>query len=280
MSKKPEGKTTKSGHKIGTPEEWLKARLQLLKAEKELTHRGDKLARQRQALPWVHIDKPYRFETEDGNVTLADLFKGRSQLVVYHFMFGPGYTAGCPACSATADSFNGVLPHLEARDTTMICVSRAPIQKLLAYRQRMGWNFNWASSYGNDFNFDFGVSAPPAAHDSAPPFLANEVAAVSMLGDHEFCDNLPPVAAQNAKSSGTDLAGYFSEGHGVSVFACEGESVYHCYSSYARGTEFLMGFYPILDRTPKGRDEGGPMGTWLRRSDEYGKIRSKGGCGS
>lgn len=267
-----------TNHKIGTREEWLAARQELLEAEKQLTRRGDELARQRQELPWVRVTNDYRFDTDKGKASLADLFKGRSQLVVYHFMFGPGYTAGCPACSATADSFNGILPHLEARDTTMICISRAPLEKLLAYRRRMGWSFNWASSYGSDFNFDFGVSAAEPPQHVAPFLKANEVAAYSMLGDRRFRDSLPPVAAQNASATGTDLIGYFSEGHGVSVFAREGDSVYHCYSSYARGTEFLMGFYAILDRTPKGRDEGGPMGTWLCRHDEYDKGESKDCC--
>lgn len=265
-------------HKTGTREEWLAARQDLLKAEKELTRRSDELARQRQELPWVRLAKAYRFETDKGKASLADLFRGRSQLVVYHFMFGPSYSAGCPACSATADSFNGVLPHLEARDVTMICISRAPLEKLLAYRRRMGWSFNWVSSYDNDFNFDFGVSATAAPQEVPSPIEANEVAAFRMLSDKQFRDKLPPVAAQNASASGTDLAGYFSEGHGFSVFALEGGAVYHCYSTYTRGTEFLMGYYAILDRTPKGRDEDGPMGTWLRRHDEYDKAASRDCC--
>jgi predicted dithiol-disulfide oxidoreductase (DUF899 family) len=233
----------------------------------------------RQALPWVRIEKPYRFDTEGGKVSLADLFKGRSQLVVYHFMFGPGYTAGCPTCSATADSFNGVLSHLEARDTTMICISRAPLEKLLAYRRRMGWNFNWASSYGSDFNFDFGVSAAESPHEVTSPLQANEVAAFPLLSDPQVRDKMPAIASQNASATGTDLSGYFSEGHGVSVFAREGDTVYHCYSSYARGTEFLMSYYGILDRVPKGRDEGDDgMGPWVRRHDEYNKAVSKDCC--
>ncbi len=200
-----------------------------------------------------------------------DLFNGRSQLFVYHFMFGPRYSAGCPTCSATADSFNGVLPHLEARDVALICVSRAQLEKLLAYRRRMGWRFDWASSYDSDFNFDFGVSAGAPSHEAPSLLEANEVAAFPLLSDAGFRESLPPVAAQNASATGTDLPGYFSEGHGVSIFAREGDTVYHCYSTYARGTEFLMGYYAILDRTPKGRDEGGPMGTWVRRHDEYGE---------
>src|SRR6266508_699782 len=255
-------------HRTGTRKEWLAARLELLTAEKELTRRSDELARRRQELPWVRIDKEYRFETDEGSAPLADLFRGRSQLIVYHFMFGPDYTAGCPSCSATADSFNGVLAHLQARDVTMICISRAPVDKLLAYRRRMGWSFNWASSYESDFNFDFGVSAADeAAHEVVPLLEANEVAAFPLLGDQRFRDNLPPIVTQNAAATGTDVAGYFSEGHGVSTFARDGDSMYLCYSSYARGTEFLMGYYAILDRTPKGRDEGDEM--WVRRHDEY-----------
>jgi predicted dithiol-disulfide oxidoreductase (DUF899 family) len=267
-----------TSHRIGTREEWLAASAELLEREKELTRMGDELARQRRELPWVPVEKDYMLQTADGTKTLAELFDGRSQLVIYHFMFGPDYEAGCPACSSTADSFNGVLAHLKACDVTMMCVSRAPIEKLLAYRERMGWSFNWASSYESDFNFDFGVSAAEPPHEAASLLESNEVAAFRLLGDQRFRDNLPPIAAQNARATGTDLVGYFSEGHGVSVFAREGDNVYYCYSSYTRGTEFLMGYYAILDRTPKGRDEGGPMGTWLRRHDEYDKGASKDCC--
>ena len=253
-------------HKIGTREERLAAREALLAREKEHTRLGDELARQRRELPRVPLEKEYRFDTEDGTRTLAELFDGRSQLIVYHFMFGPDYTAGCATCSATADSFNGVLPHLQARDVIMICVSHAPLEKLLAYRRRMGWSFNWASSYESDFNFDFGVSAAQeAAHQ--PLLEANEVAALPLLSDERFRASLPPAVAQNAAATGMDVAGYFTEGHGVSTFAREDDAVYHCYSSYARGTEFLMGYYAILDRTPKGRDEGDEM--WVRCHDEY-----------
>ena len=271
----PKTKTKK--HKVVSHKEWLAARLELLKAEKELTRRGDEVTSLRQKLPWVRLEKEYQFETADGKKSIADLFKGRSQLIVYHFMFGPDYAAGCPACSATADSFNGVLPHLEARDVTMICVSRAPLEKLLAYRRRMGWSFNWVSSYGGDFNFDFGVSSDPR-HKVASPLESNEVAMFRMLGDRQFRDSLPPVVAEFARSAGTDMAGFLSEGHGFSVFTREDDSVYHCYSTYTRGTEFLMGYYAILDRTPKGRDEGGPMGAWLRRHDEYRKAGAKDSC--
>jgi predicted dithiol-disulfide oxidoreductase (DUF899 family) len=258
--------------RTGTREEWLAASAELLQREKELTRAGDELARQRRALPWVLVEKQYTLQTADGDRTLAELFDGRSQLIVYHFMFGPGYEAGCPSCSSTADSFDGVLTHLSARDVTMICVSRAPVDKLLAFRERMGWSFNWASSYDSDFNVDFGVSAGEGlADDSAGAGPeANELGLLKLLEEQPSVrENLPLVTGQNASATGTNLEGYFSEGHGVSTFARENGTVYHCYSSYARGTEFLMGYYAILDRAPRGRDEGDqPMG-WLRRHDEY-----------
>ena len=233
---------------------------------------GDELARQRRELPRVPVEKQYILQTEHGPRTLAELFDGRSQLVVYHFMFGPDWAAGCPSCSSTADGFNGVLAHLNACDVTMICVSRAPLEKLLAYRERMGWRFNWASSCESDFNFDYGVSAADGmAHDPAAPALeANELGILRLLDEQPAIrENLPLIATRNASASGTDLEGYFSQGHGVSTFARNGDVVYHCYSSYARGTEFLMGYYAILDRTPKGRDEGDQPMSWLRRHDEY-----------
>jgi predicted dithiol-disulfide oxidoreductase (DUF899 family) len=259
-------------HRIGTREQWLAAREKLLVLEKEHTTRGDELARQRRELPWVPVEKTYTLQTADGPRSLADLFDHRSQLVVYHFMFGPDYEAGCPACSSTADSFDGVLAHLEACDVTMICVSRAPLEKLLAYRERMGWSFNWASSHESDFNFDYGVSAGEGmTYDPAAPELeANELALLKLLNEQPAVrESLPLSAIRNASASGTSLDGYFSQGHGVSTFAHDGETVYHCYSSYARGTEFLMGYYAILDRAPKGRNEGDQIMSWLRRHDEY-----------
>jgi predicted dithiol-disulfide oxidoreductase (DUF899 family) len=258
-------------HRTATREEWASARAELLRREKELTRMGDELARQRRELPWVLVEEEYKLQTADGTRTLAELFDGRSQLVVYHFMFGPGYEAGCPTCSSTADSFNGVLAHLNAFDVTMICVSHAPIEKLLAYRERMGWSFNWASSHGSDFNFEYGVSArEEMIYDPAVPLLAaNELAFLKLLKEQPAVrENLPQIAIQNASSSGTDVDGYLSEGHGVSTFAREGETVYHCYSSYARGTEFLMGYYVILDRVSKGRNEDDQV-IRLRRHDEY-----------
>jgi predicted dithiol-disulfide oxidoreductase (DUF899 family) len=260
-----------TSHRIGTRQEWLAASAELLVREKELTRMGDELARQRRELPRVPVDKQYTLQTEDGPKTLAQLFDGRSQLIVYHFMFGPGYQGGCPACSSTADGFNGVLTHLKARDVTMICVSRAPLARLLAYRQRMGWSFTWASSHDSDFNVDFGVSAvEQTTGPAAPRPQANELALLKLLHDQPAVrESLPLVTAQNAASTGTDLEGYFSEGHGISTFASENGTVYHCYSTYARGTEFLMGYYAILDRAPNGRGEGDQPMSWLRRHDEY-----------
>jgi predicted dithiol-disulfide oxidoreductase (DUF899 family) len=259
-------------HRTATREQWAHERAELLSREKELSRLGDDLARQRRALPWVLVEKQYTLQTAEGPRTLSELFDGRTQLVVYHFMFGPDYDAGCPVCSATADSFNGVLAHLNAWDVTMICVSRAPLERLLAYRDRMGWSFLWASSQSSDFNFDYGVSAGAGVREApARPLLeANELVIGKWLNEQPAArENLPPIALHNASSTGTDIDGYLSEGHGVSTFVREGDAVFHCYSSYARGTEFLMGYYPILDRVPKGRDEEGRVVGWLRH-DEYG----------
>jgi predicted dithiol-disulfide oxidoreductase (DUF899 family) len=242
-------------HKTGTREEWLAARNQLLAKEKELTRMGDELARQRRELPWVPVEKQYTLQTAGGSTTLAELFDGRSQLVVYHFMFGPGYEAGCPSCSSIADTFNGVLAHLKAADVTMICVSTAPLEKLLAYRERMGWNFTWASSYDSDFNADLGFSASEEqTREWAAPML----------------EQLPPIAARNARETGTEVVNYLTESQGFSALALDDGAVYHTYSAGARGVEFLMGFYGVLDRVPKGRDEGDAFQVWIRRHDEYG----------
>ena len=243
-----------SAHMTATREQWLAARGELLKREKELTRMGDEVARQRRELPWVPVEKEYTFQTADGPRTLAELFEGRSQLVLYHFMFGPEYSGGCPTCSSMADSFNGVIPHLAARDVTMICVSRAPLEKLLAYRERMGWSFNWASSYDSDFNFDVGASSP---EETTREWVEPMIEA-----------GLPPAAAQNANASGIDVVGYLSEQPSVTVFAREGDAVYRCYTTTSRGVEFLMGYYPILDRVPKGRDESDDS-YWVHRHDEY-----------
>jgi predicted dithiol-disulfide oxidoreductase (DUF899 family) len=228
-----------------------------LEREKELTRMGDELARQRRELPWVPVEKEYPLQTEGGASTLAELFDGRPELVIYHFMFGPGYHAGCPACSSTADSFNGVLAHVKACDVTMICVSRAPLGKLLAYRERMGWSFTWASSHYSDFNVDYGVSArEPMMHDSAAPRPeASELAPLKLLNEQPAVrENLPLVAAQNASATGTDLEGYFSEGHGVSTFAREGGTVYHCYSSFPRPPARAVSGWPTTGMDPQSRN--------------------------
>jgi predicted dithiol-disulfide oxidoreductase (DUF899 family) len=238
-------------HRIATRDEWDAARADLLTREKELTRMGDELARQRRELPWVPVEKGYVFGTADGPRTLAELFDGRSQLVVYHFMFGPDWEAGCPVCSSIADSFNGVLAHLQARDVTMICISRAPVEKLLAYRERMGWSFNWASAHETDFNYDLQFTR-----------TREEVSA--------WADQVPPFVSRFASACGTDLVGYFTEAPGLSVFAREGEEVYLTYATGARGLEPVMVYYGILDRVPSGRDEGDPLyQSWIRRHDEF-----------
>jgi predicted dithiol-disulfide oxidoreductase (DUF899 family) len=239
--------------KIGTQEEWQAARDELLAEEKQLTRRGDELAEKRRALPWVPVEKEYELETADGKKSLADLFDGRSQLLIYHFMFGPSYEAGCPTCSSMVDGFDGLLPHLHARDVTMLLVSRAPLGKLLAYKERLGWSIPWASSANSDFNFDFGASFhEEQMREAMPPE-----------------DQLPPIASHNAKETGTDLVSYISEMFGATVFAREDDAVYKTYATTGRGVEFLMGYYPILDQAPKGRDEGKAFQTWIRRHDEY-----------
>jgi predicted dithiol-disulfide oxidoreductase (DUF899 family) len=239
-----------TAHKVGTRDEWQRARDELLVREKELTRRNEELARERRELPWVRIDKDYRFDTEDGTKTLAELFDGRSQLVVYHFMFGPRYDAGCPVCSSAADTFSGAVDHLRARDVTFTCISRAPLAKLLAYRERMGWRFPWASSGDSDFNFDFDVSH---TEQEIAPWLEGELGPVPRL----------------AADCGTDVAGFMTEGPGLSAFALDDGVVYHTYSTYQRGLEVLMGYYPLLDRAPFGRNEGEPPEPWMRRHDEY-----------
>jgi predicted dithiol-disulfide oxidoreductase (DUF899 family) len=244
-----------TGHRIGSREEWQAARDELLVREKEHTRMADELARQRRELPWVPVEKEYRFETEDGERTLTELFDGRSQLLVYNFMFGPSYEAGCPACSSSADAVNGVLPHLHARDVTVQYVSRAPLDKLLAYKRRMGWRVPWVSSADSDFNFDVGAShTEESVRENMGPMLEGEP---------------PPILVQMATATGTDVAGYLSEVPMLSAFALADGTVHRTYSTAARGLEFLMAYYPILDRAPKGRDEDELTETWLRRHDEY-----------
>ena len=257
----------------GTREEWLAARLELLEAEKELTRRNDELARRRQELPWVRVDKDYRFETDEGSASLADLFRGRSQLLVYHFMFGPDYTAGCPSCSAIADGFNGFVVHLANHDVTLAAVSRAPLAKLQAFKRRMGWTFPWASSFGSDFNFDFNVSLTEQQQRegsveynyrraTAPQVRAGEGAEVPSRATSGG-------AAKGAAMTGTDVATYARERPGMSTFVLEDGAVYHTYSTFARGLDGLWAAYQWLDRAPKGRNEG--AGYWWRHHDEYDK---------
>jgi predicted dithiol-disulfide oxidoreductase (DUF899 family) len=238
-------------HRIGTQEEWQAERDELLKEEKELTRRGDELTRRRRQLPWVPVEKDYLFETEDGTKTLAELFDGRSQLMVYHFMFGPAWEAGCPVCSSITDTIAPQAPHLEARDTTLLLASRAPLEKLLAYRKRMGWGVGWVSSGGSDFDRDLGFQH---TEEELRPFLEGEI---------------PPTVVQNARMCGTDVLGYVSEGPGLSVYALADGTVHRTYVTTARGLEVAMAYYPLLDRTAKGRDESATAPLWVRRHDEY-----------
>jgi predicted dithiol-disulfide oxidoreductase (DUF899 family) len=238
-------------HKTGTREEWQAQRDELLKEEKELTRRGDELARKRRELPWVPVEQDYRFETADGTKTLSDLFDGRSQLLVYHFMFGPDWSAGCPVCSSIADTLDPQIAHLQAKDTTLLLASRAPIGQLLAFKERMGWDIDWVSSAGSDFNRDIGFLN---TREELKPFLERDI---------------PVTVEQNARMCGTDAGGYVTEGPGLSVYACSDGVVYRTYVTSARGLEPAMAFYGLLDRTPRGRDEQGSEPIWIRRHDEY-----------
>jgi predicted dithiol-disulfide oxidoreductase (DUF899 family) len=239
-------------HRIGTQEEWQAARDELLQREKEHTRVGDELAQRRRELPWVRVEKEYRFDANDGTRTLAELFDGRSQLLIYHFMFGPTYEAGCRTCSSMADGMNGLLPHLNARDLTLAFVSRAPLERLQAYKQRMGWRIPWFSSANTDFSFDLGASfTTEQTRANMPP------------------SDVLPIARQLAAASGTDVVDYISEIPAASAFAFQDGAVYRTYATTWRGVEFLMGYYPILDRAPGGRDEGDGPQLWIRRHDEY-----------
>lgn len=249
-------------HKTGTREEWLAARLDLLLAEKELTRRSDELARQRQDLPWVRIDNKYVFDTDEGTASLADLFRGRSQLLIYHFMFGPDYEAGCPSCSAIADGFNGSVVHLANHDVTLCAVSRAPLAKLQAYKQRMGWSFPWASSSDSDFNYDFHVTHTREEWQSGA--VEYNFRTVDLRLPETGEEN--PFVAAITSSVGTDWPTYRTEGPGMSAFALDDGVIYHTYSTYERGVDALWGMYPWLDRAPLGRNE---TVLWWRRHDEY-----------
>lgn len=262
-------------HLTGTREEWLAARLKLLEAEKDLTRHNDEVVRKRQELPWVRLDKAYRFDTDDGEASLAELFKGRSQLVVYHFMFGPEFTGGCPACSLIADSFNGIFVHLANHDVMLWAVSRAPLDKLNTYKRRMGWTFPWASSFHTDFNYDFNVSFTEEEQRKGeavynfrtddPVMLQQAGGAVTSEGGNTF-----------ATMAGTDIRTFTRQREGMSAFVLEDGVVYYTYSTYARGVEDLFGIYPWLDRAPKGRNE---HGAWYRRHDEYGDGPEQSGLG-
>jgi predicted dithiol-disulfide oxidoreductase (DUF899 family) len=249
-------------HKTGTREGWLAARLELLEDEKELTRRSDELARKRQELPWVKIDKDYRFETDEGEASLADLFRARSQLLVYHFMFGPDYTAGCPACSAIADGFNGIAVHLANHDVMLWAVSRAPLAKLQAYKRRMGWTFPWASSADGDFNYDLNVSHTEKQQREGIEYNYHREEPLANIPSR----STPEGSTIFAAMSGTDPATYTRERPGMSAFAFEDGVVYHTYSAYSRGLDGLWGMYQWLDRAPKGRNE---TDLWFRRHDEY-----------
>jgi len=237
-------------HKVGTQEEWQAARDELLAKEKELTRMNDELAERRRELPWVPVEKDYKFETADGTKSLADLFDGHSQLLIYHFMFGPPYEAGCTVCSSIADTLAPQVPHLQARDTTLLLASRAPLERLLAYRERMGWNIDWVSTADDDFNRELGFLH---TEEELKPFLEGEI---------------PPAVEQMAERSGTDVKGYVTEGPGLSVYALSDGTVYRTYVSTARGLEPAMAYYGLLDRAPRGRHEDEPE-HWLRRHDEY-----------
>jgi len=247
-------------HKTGTRKDWLDARLALLEAEKDLTRRSDEVARQRQELPWVRIDKAYRFDTDEGKASLADLFRGRSQLLVYHFMFGPDYTAGCPSCSAIADGFGGFAVHLAHHDVLLRAVSRAPLAKLQAFKQRMGWTFPWASSAPSDFNADFSVGFTEQQQRDGIDYNYRREGAWTLQGSDEG-----PV--EFARMTGTDVATYIRERPGMSAFVLEDGVVYHTYSTYARGLDGLWGMYQWLDRAPRGRNETGNI--WWRHHDKY-----------
>jgi len=251
-------------HQTATREQWRAERLKLLQAEKELTHQSDELARRRQALPWVRVDKEYRFDTDSGNATLKDLFQGRSQLMVYHFMFGPDYKAGCPSCSAIADGFDGFAVHLANHDVTLMAVSRAPLAKLQAYKKRLGWTFPWASSFGGEFNYDFNVSVTEEQQRKGQTEYNFE------RGGHVI-DKLefPPIVQEFAQRCGTDAATFTRDRPGMSTFTLEDGVIYHTYSTYARGLDGLWGMYQWLDRAPLGRNE---TGAWWKRHDEYAQA--------
>jgi predicted dithiol-disulfide oxidoreductase (DUF899 family) len=244
-----------TSHTVGTRAQWDAARADLLEREKQHTRLSDDVARRRRELPWIAVEKPYTLQTADGPKSLAALFDGRSQLLIYHFMFGPSYEQACPTNSSIADAINGLIPHLQARDITLMLVSGAPVEQLLGYRERMGWDLNWGSSYGSDFDLELGFSSTEE-HTRAWVESAQSAA-------------LPPIAHRNARASGTDLVGYLTQGYGFNAFALEDKTVYRTYATAGRGVEFLMTYYGILDHAPRGRDESEGFQLWIRRGDEY-----------
>ena len=249
-------------HRVATRDAWQAARAALLEREKAHTRLGDELARERQGLPWVRVEKDYRFQTDDGERSLAELFDGRSQLLLYHFMFGPSYQAGCPINSSIADSLDGIVPHLHARDATLMLVSQAPIEKLQGYKRRMGWSIPWVSASISDFNLDLGFSQTAEQ--------ARAMVAQVALPHQSPIEAFPPVVESNARASGTDIAGYLTESPGYTTFVRDGDDVYQAYQTTWRGLEFVMTYYPVLDHAPKGRAEGpDDWQLWLRRHDEY-----------
>ncbi len=251
-------------HATGTRADWLKARIDLLAAEKELTRQGDALAERRQALPWVRIDKSYTFDTDKGSKSLTDLFNGRSQLLVYHFMFGPDYKAGCPSCSSIADGFNGIAVHLANHDVMLWAASRAPLPKLQAFRQRMGWRFPWASAQDGDFNYDFNVSITEEQQRNGDAEYNYR------RGGHAMtATTFPPAVVESAAKAGAEPAAFVRERPGLSAFVLEDGVAYHTYSTYARGLDGLWGMYQWLDRAPKGRNE---QGIWWRHHDRYERV--------
>ena len=265
-------------HKVGSREGWIAARKKLLADEKELTRRSDEIAKKRQELPWVKIDKEYQFETDEGKASLADLCRGRSQLLVYHFMFGPDYKAGCPSCSAIADGFNGIAIHLANHDVMFWAVSRAPLKQLHEYKKRMRWTFPWASSFGSDFNFDFDVSFTEEQQRKGIEYNYRRESPMEPRGGKapKLSSSAPEGPTEFAAASGTDVDTYTRERPGASAFALEDGVVYHTYSAYSRGVDSLWGMYQWLDRAPKGRNEDG--GLWWKRHDEYGDGASPGCC--
>jgi predicted dithiol-disulfide oxidoreductase (DUF899 family) len=268
---KSEPKKRRRKHKVVSRDEWIEARKKLLEAEKKLTRSSDKLTRKRQKLPWVRVDKEYQFDTDEGSASLADLFQGRSQLLVYHFMFGPDYEAGCPSCSAIADGFNGFVAHLANHDVMLWAVSRAPLAKVQEYKRRMSWTFPWASSFGSDFNFDFDVSFTPEQQRAGIEYNYEREEPMADIPSRSTSDG----ASKFAAMSGTDVDTYTRERPGMSAFALQGGVVHHTYSAYSRGVDGLWGMYQWLDRAPRGRDE---TGVWWRRHDEYESPQNADSC--